>query len=272
MLSYPDINPALIDFGVHDLPIVGTVNPQIHWYGLMYLFGFLAAWWLCNHRAKQKDSGWNNEQVSDVIFYGAMGVILGGRVGYVIFYKFEELLGDPLMIIRIWDGGMSFHGGMLGVALALFLFARKTNKTFFQVSDFVIPMVPLGLGFGRIGNFINKELPGRPVESSISWAFDYGDKIARHPSSLYQAFSEGLVLFIILFFYSRKSKPQMAVSGLFLMCYGVFRFITEFYRTPDDHLGFVMFDWMTKGQQLSIPMVIFGLVIFILAYKRQEIK
>lgn len=262
MIIYPEIDPVALDLGF----------AKIHWYGLMYLFGFLAAWWLGNSRTKQADSLWNKEQVSDVIFYGAMGVILGGRIGYILFYNFDKFIDNPIILFRIWEGGMSFHGGMLGVAVGLYLFARKTQKSFFQVSDFVIPMVPLGLGFGRLGNFINKELPGRPVDSTLSWAMDYGDHIARHPSALYQAFSEGLVLFIILFFYSRTSKPKMAVSGMFLICYGIFRFITEFYRTPDDHLGFVMFDWMTKGQQLSIPMVLFGLAIFIFAYKKQEIK
>lgn len=259
MISYPDISPVAID--------LGTI--KVHWYGLMYLFGFLAAWWIGNYRAKQKDSGWNKEQVSDVIFYGALGVILGGRVGYIIFYNLDLFLSNPLIIFRIWEGGMSFHGGMLGVFLALYLFARKTQKTFFQVSDFIAPMVPLGLGFGRLGNFINKELWGRPVDSLVPWAMDYGDHIARHPSSLYQALTEGLLLFLLLFFYSRRPRPVMAVSGMFMISYGGLRFITEFFRTPDAHLGFVMFDWMSKGQQLSIPMIIVGLVILVLAYRKK---
>ena len=238
----------------------------------MYLFGFLAAWWIGNFRAKQKGSGWNKDQVSDVIFYGAMGVILGGRIGYILFYNFDKFIDNPVIILRIWEGGMSFHGGLLGVIAGLYLFARKSGKTYFQVNDFIAPMVPLGLGFGRVGNFINKELWGRPAESVIPWAMDYGDHIARHPSSLYQALSEGLILFLIMFFYSKKPRPTMAVSALFIICYGIFRFITEFYRTPDDHLGFVMFDWMTKGQQLSLPMVIVGLAVLIYAYKKQTIK
>ncbi len=262
MIKYPDINPVALDLGF----------ANIHWYGLMYLFAFLFAWWLGNYRAKQAESGWNTDQVSDVIFYGALGVILGGRIGYILFYNFDHFIDNPAIIIRIWEGGMSFHGGMLGVFLALYLFGRKTGKTFFQVSDFIAPMVPLGLGFGRLGNFINKELWGRPVDSSIPWALDYGDQIARHPSSLYQALSEGLLLFIILFIYSRKPRPTMAVSGVFMMAYGSFRFITEFYRIPDAHLGFVMFDWMTKGQQLSIPMILFGIFIFVLAYRKDTEK
>ena len=262
MITYPQIDPVALDVGF----------AKVHWYGLMYLFAFLVAWALGNYRARQKNSGWNKDEVSDVIFYGALGVVLGGRIGYILFYNFDKFLENPSIIIRIWEGGMSFHGGMLGVFLGLYLFARKTGRTFFQVSDFIAPMVPLGLGFGRLGNFINKELWGRPVDSAVPWAMDYGDHIARHPSSLYQALSEGLLLFIILFFYSRKPRPTMAVSGVFMTAYGCFRFITEFYRTPDAHLGFVMFHWMTKGQQLSVPMIIFGVTILLLAYKKQATK
>jgi len=261
MILYPEIDPVALDLGLI----------KVHWYGLMYLFGFIGALLLGNYRAKQKNSNWNKQQVSDVIFYGALGVILGGRIGYIVFYNFDLFVQNPLIILRIWEGGMSFHGGMLGVFVALYLFAKKYNKTFFQVSDFIAPMVPLGLGFGRIGNFINKELWGRPAETVIPWAMDYGDHIARHPSSLYQALSEGLILFVILFIYSRKPRPTMAVSGLFMLCYGAFRFTTEFFRTPDAHLGFVMFDWMTKGQQLSIPMILFGIGLMFWAYRKPKV-
>jgi len=260
MISYPDISPVALDLGFI----------KIHWYGLMYLFGFIAALWIGNVRAKSELNNWNKDHVSDVIFYSAIGVIAGGRIGYIIFYNFSLFVENPLIIFRIWEGGMSFHGGMLGVFIALYLFGRKTNRTFFQVSDFIAPMVPLGLGFGRLGNFINKELWGRPVDTSIPWALDYGDHIARHPSSLYQALTEGLLLFLLLFIFSLKPRPTMAISGLFMIGYGSFRFITEFFRTPDAHLGFVMFDWMTKGQQLSIPMILFGMAIFYLAYKKQK--
>ncbi len=260
MITYPEISPIALDLGF----------AQIHWYGLMYLLAFLSAWALGNYRAKQKNSGWNKDEVSDVIFYGALGVILGGRIGYVIFYNLDKFLENPAIIVRIWEGGMSFHGGMLGVFAGLYLFGRKTGRSFFQVSDFIAVMVPLGLGFGRIGNFINKELWGRPVDGSIPWALDYGDHIARHPSSIYQALTEGLLLFIILFVFSRKPRPTMAVSGVFMMGYGALRFTTEFFRTPDAQLGFVMFGWMSKGQQLSIPMIAFGLFIFIYAYKKQN--
>lgn len=260
MINYPEINPVAVDFG----------SIKIHWYGLMYLLGFIAALYIGNIRSKLSTNSWNKEQVSDVLFYCAIGVILGGRIGYILFYNFDVFLDNPLIIVRIWEGGMSFHGGMLGVFTALYLFARKTNRSFFQVSDFIAPMVPLGLGFGRLGNFINKELWGRPVDSLVPWAMDYGDHVARHPSSLYQALTEGLLLFIILFIYSKKSRPTMAVSGVFMLVYGCFRFITEFFRTPDAQLGFVMFDWMTKGQQLSIPMIIFGVGVLIWAYKKQK--
>ncbi len=260
MITYPKIDPVALDLGF----------AQIHWYGLMYLLAFLSAWGLGIYRAKQPNSGWNKDQVSDVLFYGALGVILGGRIGYIIFYNLDKFIENPLILVRIWEGGMSFHGGLIGVICGVYMFARKSGKTYFEVNDFIAPMVPLGLGFGRIGNFINKELWGRPVDSPIAWAMDYGDHIARHPSSLYQAVSEGLLLFLIMFFYSRTPKPRMAVSAVFVLCYGVFRFITEFFRTPDAHLNFVMFGWMTKGQQLSIPMILIGIGVLIFAYRKKS--
>ena len=260
MLNYPDINPVAVDLGF----------AKIHWYGLMYLIGFIGAWWLGVYRAKQVDSGWKKDEVADLIFYGALGVILGGRIGYILFYNFSAFLENPAILFKIWQGGMSFHGGMLGVFIALFLFARKTNKTFFQVSDFIAPMVPIGLGAGRIGNFINKELPGRATDADIPWAMDFGDHIARHPSSLYQAITEGLLLFVILWLVSSSRRPRMFVSAIFMICYGAFRFCTEFFRTPDAHIGFVAFDWMTKGQQLSIPMILFGFYLLYLIRNKQK--
>lgn len=259
MLIYPDINPVAIDFGV----------VKIHWYGLMYLIGFAGSWWLGIVRASNANSGWKKDEVADLIFYGALGVIIGGRVGYVLFYNFSVFVGDPLSILQIWQGGMSFHGGMIGVFFALYLFARKTQRTFFQVSDFIAPMVPIGLGAGRIGNFINAELLGRPAEMNLPWAMDFGDQIARHPSQLYQALSEGLFLFLILWFYSANPRPRMAVSALFLIFYGCFRFTTEFFRMPDTHIGFVAFDWMTKGQELSIPMIMAGIYMLYLLRKNK---
>ena len=260
MIAYPDIDPVAITLG----PL------KVHWYGLMYLVGFVGAWFYGVQRCKRPDINWTPKQVEDVIFYGALGVVLGGRIGYTFFYNFSGFLDNPVSIFYIWQGGMSFHGGMLGVFLALYLFARKHGKSFFEVSDFIAPWVPIGLGAGRIGNFINHELPGRPVDTAIAWALDYGDGIARHPSALYQAFTEGLLLFLILWWYSRKPRPRMAVSAVFMFCYGVFRFTTEFFRTPDPQLGFIAFDWLTMGQLLSLPMILIGIVLYWLAMRRSD--
>lgn len=260
MLTYPEIDPVAIAVG----PL------KIHWYGLMYLIGFVGAWFYGVQRTKRKDAIWSRKQVEDVIFYGAVGVILGGRLGYTLFYNFSAFIDNPVSIFYIWQGGMSFHGGMLGVFTGLYLFGRKNGMTFFQVSDFIAPWVPIGLGAGRIGNFINKELMGRPAEASIPWAMDFGDHIARHPSSLYQALTEGLLLFLVLWIYSSKYRPHMAVSAAFMFFYGCFRFCTEFFRTPDAHLGFIAFDWLTMGQLLSLPMIIFGIVVYAIAINKQN--
>lgn len=262
MINYPSIDPVALSLG----------SLKIHWYGLMYLIGFVAAWRLGVYRIKKGHSDWSVKQVEDLIFYGALGVILGGRIGYTLFYNFSSFIDEPVSIFYIWKGGMSFHGGLIGVIAAFFLFARNNKKTFFQVSDFMAPMVPIGLGAGRIGNFINKELIGRPMESIMPWAMDYGDHIARHPSSLYQALSEGLLLFIIVWVYSSKQRPMMAVSAVFIGSYGIFRFITEMFRTPDSHIGFIAFDWLTMGQLLSLPMIMIGIFVYLMAIKKQEAK
>jgi phosphatidylglycerol:prolipoprotein diacylglycerol transferase len=259
MLTYPNIDPVAISLG----------SLKIHWYGLMYLVGFVAAWKLGVYRAKDSDI-WTRKQVEDLIFYGALGVVLGGRIGYTLFYNFSTFIEDPISIFYIWKGGMSFHGGLLGVITAFYLFARNNAMTFFQVSDFMAPMVPIGLGAGRIGNFINKELIGRPIEASMPWAMDYGDHIARHPSSLYQALTEGLLLFLIIWIYSSRNRPMMAVSAVFVMSYGCFRFITEFFRTPDAQIGFLAFDWLTMGQLLSLPMILLGMITYYMATKNKK--
>lgn len=260
MIAYPEIDPVAIDLGF----------AKIHWYGLMYLIGFIGAWVYGVQRTKRADIDWTRKQVEDVIFYGALGVVLGGRLGYTLFYNFSGFLDNPISIFYIHQGGMSFHGGMLGVFVALYLFGRNNGMTFFQVSDFIAPWVPIGLGAGRIGNFINMELPGRPVDVMLPWAMDYGDHVARHPSSLYQALTEGLLLFFILWWYSKKPRPLMAVSAAFMFFYGVFRFVTEFFRTPDAHLGFIAFDWLTMGQLLSVPMIIFGIVVYWIATSKAQ--
>lgn len=260
MLTYPEIDPVALDLG----PI------QIHWYGLMYLVAFALAWWLGKKRAEKPGSGWTADQVSDMIFYGALGVVLGGRIGYMLFYNFPALVEDPLALFKIWQGGMSFHGGLLGVLVAMLFFGRKHKKRFFETTDFVAPLVPLGYFAGRMGNFINGELWGRVTDVPWGMVFPHAGPDPRHPSMLYQGFLEGLVIFIIVWIYSGKSRPRMAVSGLFALCFGVFRFINEFFRQPDAHLGFVAFDWMTMGQILSIPLVILGIVLMKLAYSSQS--
>lgn len=258
---------------VHDIdPIAISLGPlQIHWYGLMYLVGFGAAYLLGNLRARQPGSGWTTEMVSDFIFWGAMGAVLGGRFGYVLFYNFDQFLADPLWLFAVWEGGMSFHGGLLGVLLVLVLFGRKHQKSFFEMGDFVAPLVPIGLGAGRLGNFIGGELWGR--QTDVSWAVIFpraGDGMARHPSQLYQLALEGVVLFLALWFYSSKPRPRAAVSGLFLALYGLFRTLVEFVREPDAHLGFIAFGWLTQGQLLSLPMIVGGLLLMWWAHRRQS--
>lgn len=255
IMIYPTINPVAIDFGF----------VQIYWYGLMYLGAFIAAYTLASYRTKRFDN-WNAQQIEDLIFYGAIGVIVGGRLGYMLFYNLPIFLSDPLSIFAIQGGGMSFHGGFLGVLLAMFLFNRKYDKSFFITMDFVAPLVPLGLGFGRLGNFINGELWGKITTSN--WGMYIQEQgVSRYPSQLYEAFLEGLVLFIILWMYSAKPREKMSVSALFLIFYGLFRFIIEFVRVPDAQLGYLAFGWLTMGQLLSLPMIILGIYLIFKAKK-----
>jgi phosphatidylglycerol---prolipoprotein diacylglyceryl transferase len=270
MLKYPEIDPVLMSLGPFD--IAGkTLGPlEVHWYGIMYLFGFLGAWLVAMNRAKQPNSFVSKAQIEDLIVYGAMGVIIGGRFGYVLFYYFDRFLLDPLWLFRVWEGGMSFHGGMLGVVAALWLYSRKIRQPFLAVTDFVAPMVPLGLGFGRLGNFIGQELWGRATD--VSWGMVFPRDplgLTRHPSQLYQAFLEGLVLFAVLLWFSSKPRPRGAVGGLFLLLYGCFRFSVEFVREPDSHIGFDVLGWMTRGQMLSLPMILAGMGFLIWAYREE---
>ena len=251
-------------------PVAFTVGSlKVHWYGLMYALAFGMAWLLASWRARQPHSDWTSEQVSDLIFFSAVGVILGGRMGYMLFYNFPALLENPLNLFKVWEGGMSFHGGLLGVLLAFYFYGRKTHKPFFQISDFLAPVVPLGLGAGRIGNFINGELLGRVTD--VPWGIVYprGGDLPRHPSELYEFLLEGIVLFILLWLYSAKPKPRMAVSGLFLVGYGVLRSIAECFRQPDAHLGFLVFDALTMGQLLSLPMILIGAFLMWRAYHQK---
>ncbi|NOZ78425.1 MAG: prolipoprotein diacylglyceryl transferase [Acidobacteria bacterium] len=257
----------------HIDPIAFSLGPlHVHWYGLMYVAGFLAGWALGRRRAAHPGSGWSGEDVDRLVVYGAFGVLLGGRLGYILFYNLPTYAAHPLEVFAIWQGGMSFHGGLLGVLTAVWLFARRTGRTFFEVTDFLAPLVPIGLGAGRIGNFINGELWGKV--SHLPWAVVFPDPraggVPRHPTELYEAFLEGIVLFIILWIYSKRPRPRMAVSGLFLLGYGVFRFAVEFVRLPDPQLGYLAFGWVTMGQILSTPMILAGAALLWLAYRRRE--
>jgi phosphatidylglycerol:prolipoprotein diacylglycerol transferase len=248
MFVFPEINPIAFSLG----PL------KVHWYGLMYLIAFMSAWLIAYWRTQRYQLNWNSEQISDLIFYGALGVILGGRIGYMLFYNLHELLHQPWILFKIWEGGMSFHGGLIGVVIALWLFSRRYKKTFLEVGDFVAPIVPLGLAAGRIGNFINGELWGRVTDVPWAVVFPHVDNQPRHPSQLYELGLEGIVLFIVIWFYAAKPRPVGRVSGLFLIGYALCRLIIEFFREPDAQMGYLAFGWLTMGQILSIPMLLVG--------------
>ncbi|MGH8517268.1 MAG: prolipoprotein diacylglyceryl transferase [Panacagrimonas sp.] len=259
MLVHPNFDPVALNLG----PV------QIHWYGLMYLIGFYGCWYLAVRRGKSAHMPFAAVAVSDLLFFVALGVILGGRVGYTLFYNLPGFLADPVEIFRIWKGGMSFHGGLLGVIAAVWLFARSRKLTFFYVMDFVALVVPFGLLTGRIGNFINAELWGKP--SNLPWAMVFPSDpahVPRHPSMLYEAFLEGLVMLAVLWWYSSKPRPPAAVCGLFLVLYGVFRSMVEFVRVPDAQIGYLAGGWLTMGQVLCIPMWLTGAGLMIWAHRR----
>ena len=262
MLTYPQIDPIALSLG----PV------KIHWYGLMYVIGFAAVWFLGQRRAQSSWSPIKPEAIEDLVTYGAMGVILGGRIGYILFYNFSEFINNPIILFKIWQGGMSFHGGMLGVFIAMWIFSKKQQCTMFQLTDIIAPLAPIGLGAGRIGNFINSELWGRSTDVPWALVFPNGGQIARHPSQLYEAFLEGIVLFVILSIYSSKPRPTMAATGMALFFYGCFRFFVEFFRMPDAQLGFIALDWLTMGQILSTPMIIIGAGLVYFAYKKDLAK
>ena len=261
MLSYPNINPIAVKFG----------SIAVHWYGIMYLLGFFLAWLLGRYRCLRSNGRWDQKDMGDLIFYSALGVIAGGRIGYVLFYNFSYYLANPKMVFAVWDGGMSFHGGLVGVLIALIFYGKTIKKSFIQMTDFIAPLVPLGLAAGRIGNFINAELLGRTTD--VPWAMIFPtdpERLPRHPSQLYEFFLEGIVLFVVLWLFSRKARPAGAVSGLFLTGYGLARFFVEFFRAPDPQLGFVAFGWMTRGQELSMAMIIPGIIIMVAACMLQN--
>jgi phosphatidylglycerol:prolipoprotein diacylglycerol transferase len=258
MLVHPQFDPIAVHLG----PLA------VRWYGLMYLLAFLVFLGLGRYRIKTQRLDWNARQIDDLLFYGVLGVVLGGRLGYVLFYKFGEYLQHPLKIFYVWEGGMSFHGGFLGVLVAMWLFARKSGKPWLAITDFIAPLVPLGLGAGRIGNFINGELWGRA--SDVPWAMVFpqaGDGIARHPSQLYEFALEGMALFTLLWWFSRKPRPLGVVSGVFLLGYGSFRFFVEFTREPDNFLGLLALGF-SMGQWLSLPMIAAGAWLLRRAYRQ----
>lgn len=261
MLIHPQFDPVAFHLG----PLA------IRWYGLMYLTAFALFLGLGRSRLKIHPTlGWHQKELDDLLFYGVLGVVLGGRLGYIVFYKAAYYLQHPLEIFAVWQGGMSFHGGFLGVLVAVWLFAHKSGKPWLAVTDFIAPLVPLGLGAGRIGNFINGELWGRPTD--VSWGMIFpqaGDSIARHPSQLYQFALEGLALFTLLWWFSAKPRPVGAVSGLFLIGYGGFRFLAEFAREPDNFLGLLSLG-LSMGQWLSLPMIIAGMAMLHWAYRQDQ--
>ncbi|GAA4897189.1 prolipoprotein diacylglyceryl transferase [Ferrimonas pelagia] len=247
--SFPQIDPIIVEIG----PLA------LRWYGMMYLLGFLAAMWLLNRHADKPNSGWTRDQVSDLLFYSFLGVVLGGRLGYVLFYGWQWLVADPLYLFRITDGGMSFHGGLIGVIVAMGYVAWRQQRTYWQVADLVAPVVPIGLGLGRLGNFINGELWGRTTDVPWAFVFPGAGALPRHPSQLYEGFLEGVVLFWVLWWFAKGDRKPGAVAGLFLIGYGVSRFIVEFVREPDAHMSLYL--GLTMGQLLTVPMLAFGLYL-----------
>ncbi len=262
MFTFPQFDPVAIAIG----PI------SIHWYGIMYIIAFGGAWALASYRARQNPGQWTAEQISDLVFYGALGAVVGGRMGSVLFYNFDRFLDDPVWLLRVWEGGMSFHGGTLGVLVAFYFYSRHINKSFFEVMDFIAPFVPFGLGAGRLGNFIGGELWGRPTEVAWGMVFPHVDQLARHPSQLYEVALEGVVLFCVVWWFSSTPRPRCAVTGLFAAGYGSFRFFIEFFRQPDQDMGFIAFDWLTMGQLLSLPMVIIGVGLIVFAYQKNKLE
>jgi len=254
MIPYPGFNPIAFEVG----PI------KVHWYGIMYLVGFVAAWWLARVRASRPGSTWKVADVDDLIFYCMLGVILGGRIGYVLFYGMKFWAQDWRYPLFVWEGGMSFHGGLIGVVAAMSVFAWRRGRSIADVYDFTAPLAPPGLFFGRIGNFINGELWGRPT--NLPWGFKV-DGVVRHPSQLYEALIEGLLLFVVLWWFTSKPRPRLAASGIFMLIYGFGRSLVEMVRLPDEHIGYLYGGWLTEGMLLNVPVIIVGILLLSYAYR-----
>lgn len=253
MLVYPIVDPIALYIG----------SWPVYWYGLMYLFSFITCWGILRWRIQHLPwLTFTDTEIADIAFYAALGAILGGRLGYMLFYDFHVLIDDPIMLFKTWMGGMSFHGGFLGVLFAIYFYARHIKKSFWEMTDFIAPVIPIGLAAGRIGNFINGELWGRATDVSWAMIFPHGGNVTRHPSQLYEMALEGILLFFILWFYSRKPRVTGKVSAVFLMFYGLFRIAAECFREPDQQIGFYSYH-LTQGQLLSAPMVIIGIILFL---------
>jgi phosphatidylglycerol:prolipoprotein diacylglycerol transferase len=281
MIPYPSIDPVIFSIG----PVA------VRWYGMMYVVAFAAAWWLGRRRALQPGSPWKPIDVDDMVFYGAIGVILGGRLGWILFYGLEDILKEPMRALRVWEGGMSFHGGLVGALIAEALLAWRRGKRIADIFDFLAPLPGLGILAVRIANFINGELWGKPT--TVPWAFvvdptKVHERQAQeaismcerfhidpcvlhvHASQLYEGLLEGLLNFVILWYFTSRPHPRLAPSGLFLLCYGIARFVIEFVRVPDWNRGYLLFDWVTMGQILSTPMILAGIVLLAIAYRRNQ--
>jgi phosphatidylglycerol:prolipoprotein diacylglycerol transferase len=268
MIQYPGFNNIAFEIG----PFFGYGPLKVHWYGIMYLVAFAAAWWLGRLRTQRPGSTWKPIDIDDFMFFGMLGTILGGRIGYVLFYGMSFWTADNMWYpIKVWDGGMSFHGGLLGVITAFAIFAVRRKRRIADVFDFAAPLPGIGICAVRIGNFINGELWGKPTD--VPWAFIV-DGTARHATQLYEACLEGLLSFVVLWWFTSKPRPRMAPTGLFLALYGVARITVEFWRLPDKHLsthdGYLIDHWFTMGMLLSLPMVLVGLTLLFMAYRRRE--
>jgi phosphatidylglycerol---prolipoprotein diacylglyceryl transferase len=287
------IDPIL--FQSPEFSLLGmNFQPAVHWYGLMYLLGFTVAWFLGRSRVLAgRLPGVSEQAYSDLLFYSMLGVIFGARIGYILIYDLDSYIADPVQVFKIWQGGMSFHGGLVGVLVASLWWARRQRMHYFDVVDFVAPLVPPGLGFGRLGNFINGELWGKYTHGGWGVIFPraesdlYGiraaqlesmqasgmlDRLARHPSQLYQFALEGVVLFCVVWWFSRTPRPRYAVAGLFALLYGCFRFLVEFVRLPDEQIGYLAFDWLTMGQVLSTPLIALGVALLLLSRRAPTLQ